>query len=330
MAKLNKVSLVCRFNVRMKVKANAQWKSIPLSQNFFTNIESAPALCGGIEELTDYTLVTKGKKSGKVLKRPLSCPKKATITAEDLKDTDEPPPKKLAKKNVFKVVEAENVTPSSDKTKSKKEKKKKSKGSEKPIINLDALNIVKTSDRVQSASTVVKKPTTNANATQKEPDSDNSTPLKIIKGTDAKPSKDSKIKKDKVKGAMKEAKASASVPVSEMKEWRELFVCEEIIQVGTLVMLIKETIDWIISRCWQRRGSGAPPPSRGCPSRPRSRAGWTLWARRRLARAKHWPSGSRSSRASSGIGGGRTRRRRRVTRMLLRLMMGMMESRRQL
>ena len=77
LAKLNKVSLVCRFNVRMKVKANAQWKSIPLSQNFFTNIESAPALCGGIEELTDYTLVTKGKKSGKVLKRPLSCPKKS-------------------------------------------------------------------------------------------------------------------------------------------------------------------------------------------------------------------------------------------------------------
>ena len=237
MAKLNKVSLVCRFNVRMKVKANAQWKSIPLSQNFFTNIESAPALCGGIEELTDYTLVTKGKKSGKVLKRPLSCPKKATITAEDLKDIDEPPPKKLAKKNVFKVVEAENVTPSSDKTKSKKEKKKKGKGSEKPIINLDALNIVRTSDNVQSASTVVKKPTTNANATQKEPDSDNSTSVKSLnKGTEVKPNKNSKIRKDKGKGANNEVKAAASVPVSEMKEWRELFVCEEIIQVGTLVI----------------------------------------------------------------------------------------------
>ena len=43
----------------MKIKSNAQWKSIPLSHGFFTNLESASAVCGGIEELSDYTLVTK-------------------------------------------------------------------------------------------------------------------------------------------------------------------------------------------------------------------------------------------------------------------------------
>lgn len=63
---------------KMKVKSNAKWKSLPMSHNFFTagmdQVErwksvlskSAQAVCGGIEELTDYTLVLKGNKSGKV------------------------------------------------------------------------------------------------------------------------------------------------------------------------------------------------------------------------------------------------------------------------
>ena len=121
----------------MKIKSNTQWKSIPLSQSFFSNLESASAVCGGIEELSDYTLVTKGKKSGKVLKRPLSCPKKSTLTADG-------PPKKVAKKNVFNVVETENIVPREEKVKPKKKEKKKVKGGDKAHINLTALNVVKT------------------------------------------------------------------------------------------------------------------------------------------------------------------------------------------
>ena len=65
----------------MKVKSSAKWKSIPLAHSFFTagmdqvgkynflvdrNYILLQAVCGGIEELTDYTLVLKGSKSGKV------------------------------------------------------------------------------------------------------------------------------------------------------------------------------------------------------------------------------------------------------------------------
>ena len=127
----------------MKIKSNAQWKSIPLSQSFFSNLESASAVCGGIEELADYTLVTKGNKSGKVLKRPLSCPKKSTLSSDDVQ-RDGPPPKKVSKKNVFNVVETENVVPTKTKEGKTKSKKKRVKAGEKPNINLSALNNVQT------------------------------------------------------------------------------------------------------------------------------------------------------------------------------------------
>ena len=130
---ITKVSILVSEAEIMKIHSNAQWKSIPLSQNFFSNMESAPALCGGIEELIDYTIVSKGKKSGKVLKRPLSCPKKSTFSA------DEPPVKKVAQKNVFKVVDATNSTDKVSTNTKKKNKNKKNKGAAKPVINLEAL-----------------------------------------------------------------------------------------------------------------------------------------------------------------------------------------------
>jgi hypothetical protein len=51
----------------MKIKAGAKWKSIPLSNSFFSAAGLDQAVCGGIEELTDYTLLLKGNKSGKVI-----------------------------------------------------------------------------------------------------------------------------------------------------------------------------------------------------------------------------------------------------------------------
>ena len=93
----------------MKVKPKAKWKSIPMSHRFFTgNLEQA--VCGGIEELADYTLLTKGKRSGKTLKRPQSakpssCFQPGQEAAEPTQsETDQPPVKK--KKNVFNVTDA--------------------------------------------------------------------------------------------------------------------------------------------------------------------------------------------------------------------------------
>merc|ERR1712048_974400 len=122
-------------------------------------MESAPALCGGIEELTDYTIVSKGKKSGKVLKRPLSCPKKSTFSV------DEPPVKKVAQKNVFKVVDATN---SEDKVSTNtKKKNKKTKGAVKPVINLEALTgvVAKSSEgKEDKIAKSIKKPDVNLDA----------------------------------------------------------------------------------------------------------------------------------------------------------------------
>ena len=211
----------------MKVKSNAQWKSIPLSQSFFANLESASAVCGGIEELSDYTLVTKGEKSGKVLKRPLSCPKKSTITVDDLQ-RDGTPPKKVAKRNVFNVIETENVVPKEGKLKPKKEKKKV-KGVDKPHINLAVLNVVKTNKPNEEEKTP-KVTSTNISSTASK-----CNVTKVEEATSSK-SKKSKIKKVNKTTKKKEKRTSveesnSSVPLSDMGEWRDLFVSEEIVKV---------------------------------------------------------------------------------------------------
>ena len=211
----------------MRVKSNAQWKSIPLSQSFFANLESASAVCGGIEELSDYTLVTKGKKSGKVLKRPLSCPKKSTITVDDLQ-RDGTPPKKVAKRNVFNVIETENIVPKEGKLKPKKEKKKV-KGVDKPHINLAVLNVVKTNKPNEEEKTP-KVTSTNISSTASK-----CNVTKVEEATSSK-SKKSKIKKVNKTTKKKEKRTSveesnSSVPLSDMGEWRDLFVSEEIVKV---------------------------------------------------------------------------------------------------
>ena len=226
----------------MKIKSNAKWKSIPLSQNFFANIESSSSLCGGIEELTDYTIVTKTSKSGKVQKRPLSC-KKSALAPEDL--SDEPVVKK--KKNVFNVIETENEKPNEDKSKkAKQKKKKKKKASSKPNVNLDALNlkvqesnpseaVVKSdkSEPEEKEKVTEKKPKTKkkskATAEKKVPESSStSVPLSSEAEEEV-----SKVIETENKSAEKEVSdsSSSSVPLSEMSEWREMFVCDEIVAV---------------------------------------------------------------------------------------------------
>ena len=216
----------------MKVKANASWKSIPLSQSFFSNIESASAVCGGIEELSDYTLVTKGKKSGKLLKRPLSCPKKSTLAeSKEVITDDEPPKKKVAKKNVFTVVDNSEKVNDHDQVKSKKTKTKEKKKNlklkkDKPVINLEALNCLQkqSGDNKENATN-----TTSEKVDNVQPVATNNEATKTeVSVNESKKQVKSKQNKKNKGGTKVSAKG---VKLSEMTEWRELFVSEDIIKV---------------------------------------------------------------------------------------------------
>lgn len=184
----------------MKIKSDSEWKSIPLSQNFFTNMDQF--VCAGIEELTDYTLLEKGKTTGKVKKRPLSCPKKSSVVVAS--EREEIPAKKL-KKNVFKVTDQnDDVKTSNDIKKNAKKDKKKNKEKNKPNINLTAIrNIQETAEKKEN---------------------------QIKKVVDQAPVKSVKSNKSKPKGGVKAEDTESPLSLSEMGEWRELFVCEELLR----------------------------------------------------------------------------------------------------
>ena len=177
----------------MKIKSSSEWKSIPLSQNFFTNMDQV--VCGGIEELTDYTLLEKGKTSRKGKKRSLSCPKKSSVTQRP----EEVPVKKV-KKNVFKVIDLSETKSVKTITESQKTVKvnKKKKVKNKPNINLAAIsNIKKKTEEKENESKEVK--------------------IKVSKSKKKKcPEEESKVDWHQR---------------SDMSEWREMFVCEELLEV---------------------------------------------------------------------------------------------------
>jgi len=126
-------------DLNMKVKSEGKWKSIPMSRNFFSG-DLEQAVCGGIEELTDYTLVVKGKKSGKALKRELSAKKNSLLDPEasngELGHNEEPSTKK-SKKNVFNVTDIgppELPVMKDDENTKKKVKAKKRKRMKNPQL----------------------------------------------------------------------------------------------------------------------------------------------------------------------------------------------------
>ena len=47
-----------QFQITMKVNSKSKWRFIPMSQNFFSG-DMDQAVCRGIDEITDYTLVVK-------------------------------------------------------------------------------------------------------------------------------------------------------------------------------------------------------------------------------------------------------------------------------
>jgi len=167
----------------MKVKARAGWKALPLSHTFMSG-GAEDAVCGGIEELTDYTLLSKGARSGKVRKKGVSAPpmkpdeerKRKGVEREDatpvkkakLKEPSEKKEnKKVIKKNTFKVVDVEEEEEKDflkmsrsnvEEEKPGKKKKKKNKSAKnKPAINLDAMvGLVKKSSETGSPKKDVK------------------------------------------------------------------------------------------------------------------------------------------------------------------------------
>jgi len=221
-----------------------------MSHNFFTG-DLDQAVCGGIEELTDYTLVVKGKKSGKVLKRELSAKKSTHFKNDDVKgveiqDNSEGPPIKKTKKNVFQVTDVETVIELIDeKEDSRKNKKKKYKKGEKPAINLSVFN--KLSNKASEIEKKVAIEDDKDDFIEQVKDKENVPikPVAVIKETainpvqekDTKPSKEKVVlkpvkkkgKKTKVR-AVPEVDTSAAIDVGEMGEWKELFVCDEIIK----------------------------------------------------------------------------------------------------
>jgi len=94
----------------MKFKSKGKWKSIPLSQSFHSQGGDFSCL-GGIEELTDYSFVTKGSVSGKVVKKNVNA-KKETIfpNAKETAVLDKKPEKrKIQKPTNDEVVEPKKI-----------------------------------------------------------------------------------------------------------------------------------------------------------------------------------------------------------------------------
>ena len=144
--------------------------------------------------MTDYTLVEKGKAGRKAKKRALACPKKSSV----IKEEEEIPAKK-SKKNVFTVTDIVEAEATGKDGKIAKKKKKKNKVKNKPSINLAAISNIE------------------KNSVEKE---------NVSEPAVAKPP----VKKSKKKAAeVSPTQAVASLELSEMGEWRELFVCEELL-----------------------------------------------------------------------------------------------------
>ena len=229
--------------ISAKVTSKSKWKSIPMSHNFFTG-DLDQAVCGGIEELTDYTLVVKGKKSGKVLKRELSAKKSSHFKVDGgkssfvEKDEAEAPPTKKAKKNVFQVTDVEQSI-----TIESKKEKKKNKKVDKPAINMNVFTklaekveevekkVVAGSDDVKHP---VKKQVINSPKPVEEKENIPEKPVEVAE--QVKPKMKEKQQPAKKKGKkgkeriVAELDPALAVDIAEMGEWKDLFVCDEIIK----------------------------------------------------------------------------------------------------
>jgi len=217
----------------MKVKAKGGWKSIPLPQSIFTGgIDSA--MCGGIEILDDHSIQSEVVPSVKPGTNPLNKRKIENDIKESAKkkkfnfvEIDLEPgskkvedsvlkenvPKKKKKKVPLVLKQDEGSLIKVAKPEIKKKKKTKKKSANKPVINLEALTR-RLEEKSQSDST-------NPTANSKSPKPD------IPKIKTKEKGKEKKMIKEK--GKEDTTPAPGSGKPLDMNEWREVFVCEEII-----------------------------------------------------------------------------------------------------
>ena len=194
-------NLISIFPEKMKFKSKSPWKSIPMPHSLFgTGNDSA--MCGGIEVLEDYTLnqkkgIVSGKEDRKEIKR------KIHVNHE-----------KGAKKarNTFNEVDIETSKksqgtkmPAEEKQNTKK-KKKRTKSKNKPAINMDLFKTL--NHTTEGATEKEEGPANLKTAVKKQKNKKKEVPCP-------------QESKDVKKPALQE---------SDMSEWREIFVCEEIIK----------------------------------------------------------------------------------------------------
>ena len=191
----------------MKVKSKGGWKSIPMPHTMFENGMDS-AMCGGIEVLEDYSLNSAATQLKTTNLSQLKTTKKLELGKKKRKgDAAGQPPNKKSK-NMF-IVEDQSPSPGSPtsvpRRKTNSRKKKKSK--DKPAINPAAL------ERLG----------------QPPPEQDRTKPSKKQDtGTTEKISPAENI------GQISKSASPPDVELSQpgsldMSEWREMFVCEEII-----------------------------------------------------------------------------------------------------
>jgi hypothetical protein len=194
------------FQVKMKLEEKGAWKAIPMPHSMFTgSLDSA--VCGGIEVLTDYT-ISKGNKNVSGSQKDKSLKRK---------NNSEPTPKDCAKKaktqfNVTDIpVAGELVKPPLARS------KKKKKNKNKPAVDLSKV--------IQLLS---KAPDTGNSSSSPESDGKTSTERKKDKKLpDVSVNPTAVTASGKTLPEAHDAQAASSV---DMSEWKELFVCDEILR----------------------------------------------------------------------------------------------------
>jgi hypothetical protein len=194
------------FQIAMKFKEIGAWESIPMPHSLFAG-GGMDSVCGGIEVLSDYTvaagnkiLLGKSKPASKQLKR---------------KSDAEPPPTMAVKKKKpaasFTITDISNPAESTV-PQSKAKTKKKKKKNEKPAVDLSKL----AQHLAKSAKNEAAPPAVSAIPVEAAPITSKSA---------------AKVEKLAQKGLKKlPDKAEEGVMAADMSEWRELFVCEEILR----------------------------------------------------------------------------------------------------
>ena len=203
------------FRLTMKLQEKGAWKAIPMPHSLFSGGMDS-AVCGGIEVLDDYT-ISKGNKivsstqaqlakSGKSLKR-----KNESVLIEEVAGKK----KKLASGFVVTDIQSHD---DGKKSESRPKSKKKKKSKNKPAVDLSKFN--------QLFSRTESSPTVRDSVSLKPADKNSQAESLPVKKSETLTKK---VKKTFSTEAIVDPQAARAVPV-DVSEWKELFVCEEVLK----------------------------------------------------------------------------------------------------